>query len=183
MYHPVLGTFLSRDPMPVDGDPILMGTPFDSISSMTDELDEPANGERINLYAYVEHNPTNYVDPSGLKYGSPSGRGRKTPLPKPQKKGPRPSDVMAEAEKRRGCKGPGDDSSHHCWAVCVYGILSGPAAGIATWGEIMAPSPDWPSDIGQNFKGYYCGMIGVGYGLVLGYDEWCDACCGTKPKK
>ena len=76
MFHPVLGRFLSRDPLPTDGETVLMGTGIDRINSMADEWDEPTNGERINLYAYVENNPTNYVDPSGLKHGSPGGRSK-----------------------------------------------------------------------------------------------------------
>jgi hypothetical protein len=76
MYHPVLGRFLTRDPLPMDGEPVLMGADIDGIGSMTDEWDEPTNDERTNLYAYVGNSPTNYVDPSGLKYGSPGGRSK-----------------------------------------------------------------------------------------------------------
>ena len=46
MYHPVVGTFLSRDPLPPADQPVLMGN---------------------SLYAYVGDNPINRVDPTGLK--------------------------------------------------------------------------------------------------------------------
>src|SRR5579871_3594861 len=84
------------------------------------QQDERPIGERINLYGYVSNNPVTLTDPSGLgelpfPWDKP---------PRGPKKGPLPRDVISEAERRRGCKGKGDDSSHHCWATCVYGLLA-----------------------------------------------------------
>jgi RHS repeat-associated protein len=104
--------------------------------------------------------------------------------PRPErKKGPWPRDVIAEAERRRGCQGSSDDSSHHCWAVCVYGFLSIQAGIIATLAEIRAASTGWPSDLAANALGVYCGSAHLHTGLpfVLGFDAWCDLCCNTKP--
>lgn len=56
MYHPVLGEFLSRDPLP-DSRPVLLGG------------GGATHRELANLYAYVSNNPTNLTDPSGLKGG------------------------------------------------------------------------------------------------------------------
>jgi hypothetical protein len=58
MYHSVLGTFHSRDPLP-ETDPVLMGR---------------------SLYEYVGNNPVNRTDPSGLQ---PEGGPAKPPPAKP----------------------------------------------------------------------------------------------------
>ena len=45
MYMPTLARFTARDPMPPDGEPMLLGA---------------------SRYGYVRNNPLNFVDPSGL---------------------------------------------------------------------------------------------------------------------
>lgn len=45
MYMPTLARFTALDPLPPDGEPVLLGA---------------------SRYAYVNNNPTNFVDPSGL---------------------------------------------------------------------------------------------------------------------
>jgi hypothetical protein len=61
MYHPVLGTFQSRDPLP-ETDPVLMGT---------------------SLYEYVGNNPINYTDPSGMEIAGPRYNPYGPPDPQP----------------------------------------------------------------------------------------------------
>ncbi|MFN0017575.1 MAG: RHS repeat-associated core domain-containing protein [Pirellulaceae bacterium] len=57
MYSPILNRFTSRDPEPLEGEPdVLYG----------DEWVNRNIVARMNLYAYVENNPTNRSDPSGL---------------------------------------------------------------------------------------------------------------------
>jgi hypothetical protein len=80
MYQPVLGAFLSRDPLPADDGPVLMGGRYDGFD-LQDDLDEIAIDERTNFYAYVGNSPINFVDPSGLKYGSARGRPAKSNCP------------------------------------------------------------------------------------------------------
>lgn len=57
MYSPPLGRFLSRDPLPLNGEPDVL-------------TDGDWFGDRLtmmkNLYGYVENNPVRSVDPSGL---------------------------------------------------------------------------------------------------------------------
>ncbi len=57
MYSPVLGRFESRDPLPLEGEPdILYG---DSWVKRNVTM-------RLNPYTFVENNPANRLDPSGL---------------------------------------------------------------------------------------------------------------------
>ncbi|MFN0017421.1 MAG: RHS repeat domain-containing protein [Pirellulaceae bacterium] len=56
MYSPILNRFTSRDPLPLEGEPDIM-YPFDFV---------PPKRFGTNLYSYVENNPVNYIDPSGL---------------------------------------------------------------------------------------------------------------------
>ena len=74
MYHPVLGRFLSRDPLPPRGHPVLMGK---------------------SLYEYVGGNPVMRTDPSGLSYKKPGG-----PPPAPRNKNPNPPNLHDPC----GCK-------------------------------------------------------------------------------
>jgi RHS repeat-associated protein len=58
------------------------------------------------------------------------------------------AEIIAEAQRRRGTKAPGDDSAHHCWAVCAAGRISlligaQATALIGCVAEAIAPSPDW----------------------------------------
>ena len=57
MYSPPLGRFLSRDPLPLNGQPDIL-------------TDGDWFGDRLtmmrNLYAYVDNKPLGFVDPSGL---------------------------------------------------------------------------------------------------------------------
>ena len=54
MYTPTLARFTARDPMPPDGEPLLLGFIRD-----TSAFQQP--------YAYAKNSPLLYVDPSGLK--------------------------------------------------------------------------------------------------------------------
>jgi RHS repeat-associated protein len=62
MYSPPLGTFLTRDPLPLAGKPDVL-------------YDNNWFGERLNLmrnlYAYANNNPPRYVDPMGEKACNP----------------------------------------------------------------------------------------------------------------
>jgi RHS repeat-associated protein len=57
MYSPPLGRFLSRDPLPQNGEPEIL-------------YDNDWFGDRLtmmrNLYGYVDNNPVKNLDPSGL---------------------------------------------------------------------------------------------------------------------
>lgn len=61
MYSPLLGGFLTRDPIAQAGEPDLL-------------YDNNWFGDRLslmrNLYAYASNNPTNRVDPFGLADGA-----------------------------------------------------------------------------------------------------------------
>jgi len=58
MYSPVLNRFTSRDPLPLEGEPdILYGESWVKRNVTM----------RMNPYAYVENNPANRIDPSGLQ--------------------------------------------------------------------------------------------------------------------
>ncbi|MSR56699.1 MAG: hypothetical protein EXS05_03380 [Planctomycetaceae bacterium] len=74
MYQPVLGAFLSRDPLPADGQPVLMGRARGAQTP-------PNMG--VTLYAYVSNNPLRRTDPSGLSYekgaGAPAAPRNKNP--------------------------------------------------------------------------------------------------------
>ena len=60
MYHPVLGAFLSRDPLP-DSDPILMG----SWSRAMESPKSQSSAQSTSLYAYVSNNPPTRLTPQG----------------------------------------------------------------------------------------------------------------------
>lgn len=59
MYSPPLGRFLSRDPLPLNGEPDVL-------------TDGDWFGDRLtmmkHLYGYVDNNPLGFVDPSGLEF-------------------------------------------------------------------------------------------------------------------
>lgn len=65
MYHAGIGTFLQRDPLPQDGEPVLMYSHGYATARMRDQ----------NLYAYTSDSPINATDPSGTvtvwDYGLP----------------------------------------------------------------------------------------------------------------
>src|SRR3972149_6083473 len=92
-YSATLATFISRDPIGYKGG--------------------------INLYEYVGDSPLMRSDASGT--GGSHGQGSSACNRDARLKCPTgPVDLIIwEAEKRRGTKSPGDDSAHHCWAVCT----------------------------------------------------------------
>jgi hypothetical protein len=73
MYMPTLARFTARDPLPPDGEPVLLEGLPDGVSSIPPSTP----------FAYAGNSPANYIDPDGMKYGSPS-----PPRPKPAPTGP-----------------------------------------------------------------------------------------------
>jgi len=73
MYMPTLARFTALDPMPPDGEPVLL-------YGLPDGLE---NSAPSNPYGYAGNSPANFVDPSGLKYGSPGGGRKPAPPPGP----------------------------------------------------------------------------------------------------
>jgi len=139
----------------------------------------------FNLYNYVLNSPTNAVDPLGEQFSPLPGTGIGFGQPgcHPRCDGIGPFDIPGEAERRRGSGGRGDDSSHHCWAVCMTGaFVGGPGADVINWiedvGEIIAPSPDSDSDILANAKGARCAR---NHNANECPEDVCDKCCGTHP--
>ena len=59
MYMPTLARFTALDPMPPDGEPVLLGA---------------------SRYAYVENDPMNRSDPSGLRQGQGVPSALQTPF-------------------------------------------------------------------------------------------------------
>ncbi len=57
MYQPILGRFLSRDPLPVDSEATLLYDPHQILDQ---------GRLLMQLYAYASNNPINRIDPSGL---------------------------------------------------------------------------------------------------------------------
>jgi len=124
-----------------------------------------------NLYRYVRNSPFAAGDPSGLI--------------------PIVNEIIEQGNRRRGSRGPCDDSSHHCWTVCYATALAGlgfllPGL-VAAIAEVTAPSSDAAQDVKENHKGMLCGMPIMFYQAVATLfikdiaSALCDRCCGTKP--
>ena len=143
-------------------------------------MGESGNGEYVdgyNLYQYVQSNPVMNIDPSGL--AMPHPRPKPNPTWEPAPWVPWPWQIDDEAEKRRGCTG--NDSDHHCWAVCMTTYYTG-CGGIPQItrftqdaAEVCFPSPDWKEDIYANEKG----AKACAYNLSDPV-SYCDRHCRTK---
>lgn len=72
MYNPVLGRFLSRDPLSSTGVDLLTDSGFYS-ERLEDMRENPWEfvTHSTNPYNYCENNPTNRIDPSGLQSRDP----------------------------------------------------------------------------------------------------------------
>ena len=163
-------------------------------------------GGDYNLYEYVNSRSTFYVDPQGKQslnpWNPPYQPGfppfgpsfnpfppdtlcKKKPDEPPCDNVP-PWDMLEEAGKRRGSAGPGDDSSHHCWAACMCSQMGGVLAGTICAGiESLTELPvawkfgwnDTGDDIKANFRGAGCGAAPSSCPA-----KSCDDCCGTKKR-
>jgi hypothetical protein len=102
--------------------------------------------------------------------------------------------LRCEAERRRGSAGPGDDSSHHCWAMCTLvryfpmrGLHKCEALGgdaVEFLGDMLVlilegniNVDDMNKDMAAHHKGASCGLKAAAGGPS------CDACCGSRPIK
>ncbi|MHC4872987.1 MAG: RHS repeat domain-containing protein [Planctomycetota bacterium] len=96
------------------------------------------------------------------------------------------SDVFEEAEEHRGDSG--NDSDHHCYAVCLIGarwggewtgnLVSMLAAGAGNIAEMIEPSSDAQQDMEANNKGVACAASASSDS----YAQDCYCCCfGNAP--
>src|SRR3989304_2041055 len=162
---------------------------------------EPATGAAViadrrygypdgfNLYNYVRNAPIGSLDPFGEQFSPLPGTGIYYGMPICNTD---PcddigiGDIIDEAEKRRGSRGPGDMSSQHCWAACMFGAKGAGVGGVGaaiieTGAEVITDinQPDCWDDICDNFKG-----AGHGFGAAISNEcpeDYCDKKCGTHP--
>jgi RHS repeat-associated protein len=87
-YSPALGRWINRDPIEEDGG--------------------------VNLYAYVDNDPIDWIDPSGLLFRAPDPIPTPTPTPTPKDDGDDPPPPTPPASGKG--KGPGDTPT--CRQLC-----------------------------------------------------------------
>jgi len=130
------------------------------------------SSDSTNLYQFVQNNPVNFIDPSGLII----------------------EEILEKAESRRG-KGRWEDSAQHCFAACLAGALFGQLGGdlaavLGDIGELVHGSDDSIRDVVAQHIGSVCGsgyheakrragLAGWLCGLLYTPEWHCDNCCDT----
>jgi hypothetical protein len=134
-------------------------------------------GSKWNLYEYATSNPIHKRDPQGLACGCEN-----YPVWHMDD-----GSLYEEAEDRRKGGGPKDDSSHHCWGICMVGALNTPF--LADYTRRVrdfyeTDDVEGDKDRAAHQRGVECAWA-ASWAAVNPFsdkcpEEVCDECCGSK---
>ncbi|MFO0788409.1 MAG: RHS repeat-associated core domain-containing protein [Pirellulales bacterium] len=185
-YASWLGSWVTRDPVRYRGGINLYSYCGDTPVGVTDPRGQEAMGRSYTYDPWL--NP--FIPPGFPPFGPtpaplfPPDTLKCPRTPRPPCDEVAPWDLIDEANKRRGSAGPGDDSSHHCWAACMCSQMGGGAFGLACAViETLTEFPpafwygwnDSTQDIAANFHGFGAGSVGA----TTCPSKYCDEQCGS----
>ena len=174
LYDPSTGQFISPDPMGYEGSQYNL---YEYVKGKPTGLTDPKG---LIPPCWNSRCPSIALPVSGYPAPRPGGRpipGAPAPAPSPPPPPAPPQTpwwppegspmwIIQEARRREGSWGPGDQSAHHCWAVCEAGRVGTPVGAVVglfvttigeVIGEIFYPENDAIADHCANLRGAACG--------------------------